>query len=149
MEVQLFANSSRICEKLDLPEYPLEKRIELEQEILDMAISDHPLRMFAKELSGRRFVISNQLHRHVGRRVTVAGWLVTMRRAVTTKREYMKFVTLEDRFGTMEVILFPETYRRFGHVLRSYGPYIVRGKVEQNHRALGITADWITDALRL
>ena len=149
VEVQLFANSSRICEKLDLPEYPLEKRIELEQEILDMAISDHPLRMFAKELSGRRFVISNQLHRHVGRRVTVAGWLVTMRRAVTTKREYMKFVTLEDRFGTMEVILFPETYRRFGHVLRSYGPYIVRGKVEQNHRALGITADWITDALRL
>jgi hypothetical protein len=27
--------------------------------------------------------------------------------------------------------------------LRSYGPYLVRGRVEQNHRAIGITADWL------
>ena len=52
---------------------------------------------------------SNQLHLHAGKVVTVAGWLVTMRRAVTKNQEYMKFMTIEDRFGTMEVTLFPDT----------------------------------------
>ena len=135
--------SSESALRTRLTEYPVEKRIQLEQEILNLAVTDHPLRIFEKELSERRLVKSNQLDRHVGRSVTVAGWLVTMRRAVTTRREYMKFVTLEDRFGTMEVILFPDIYRRFGDRLRTYGPYLVRGRVEQNHHAVGITAEWV------
>ncbi len=126
-----------------LPEYPVEERIRLEQETLDLSVSDHPLRMFSSELAERDLARSDQLPAKVGRNVTVAGWLVTMRRAVTKDRQYMKFLTLEDRFGTMEVILFPQTYRRFGHLIRSYGPYLVRGRVEQNHRAIGITADWL------
>lgn len=126
-----------------LPEYSLEERIRLEQEILDLSVSDHPLRMFSRELAERDLATSDQLARKVGRSVTVAGWLVTLRRAVTKNREYMQFLTLEDRFGTMEVILFPRTYRRFGHLIRSYGPYLVRGRVEQNHRSIGITAEWL------
>lgn len=126
-----------------LPEYPVEERIRLEQEALDLSVSDHPLRMFSRELAERDLARSDQLSAKVGRSVTIAGWLVTMRRAVTRDRQYMKFLTLEDRFGTMEVILFPQTYRRFGHLIRSYGPYLVRGRVEQNHRAIGITADWL------
>ncbi len=126
-----------------LPEYPIAERIRLEQEILNLSVSDHPLRMFSRELAERDLARSDQLPGKVGRNVTVAGWLVTMRRAVTKDRQYMKFLTLEDRFGTMEVILFPQTYRRFGHLIRTYGPYLVRGRVEQNHRAIGITADWL------
>jgi len=126
-----------------LTEYPIEERIRLEQETLGLSVSDHPLRMFSRELAERDLARSDQLPAHVGRSVTVAGWLVTMRRAVTKDRQYMKFLTLEDRFGTMEVILFPQAYRRFGHLIRTYGPYLVRGRVEQNHRAIGITADWL------
>ena len=126
-----------------LPEYSEEKRIGFEQEILGLAVTDHPLRIFERELCERRLVRSSHLGRHVGRRVTVVGWLVAMRRAVTTRCKTMKFVTLEDRFGTMEVTLFPETYCRFGDRLRTYGPYLVRGRVEQHHRALGITAEWV------
>ena len=126
-----------------LPEYSIGERIRLEQEILDLAITGHPLRMFSRELAERGLATSDQLPRNVGRSVTVAGWLVAMRRAVTRKQEYMKFLTLEDQFGTMEVILFPDTYRRFGHLLCSYGPYLVRGRIEQNHRSIGITAEWL------
>jgi DNA polymerase III alpha subunit len=99
--------------------------------------------MFEKEMAGREVVASNDLHRHVGRSVTIAGWLVTMRRAVTKNLDYMKFLTLEDRFGTMEVILFPKTYRRFGARIRTHGPYLVRGRVERNHLSIGITAEWV------
>jgi len=128
-----------------LRDYPVAELIRLENDILGLTVTDHPLGMFESELSGREFVRSTQLDLYVGRRVTVAGWLVTMRRAVTARQEYMKFVTLEDRFGTMEIILFPEVYRRFGARLRSYGPYIVRGRVERNHRAVGITAEWFLE----
>jgi DNA-directed DNA polymerase III PolC len=127
-----------------LAEYPVERLIELEQEVLDLAVTDHPLRIFEAELGRRKVVPSNELELNVGRRVTVAGWLVTMRRAVTKDRQYMKFVTLEDRVGTMEVVLFPDVYRRFGGLIRSYGPYLVRGRVELNHRSVGLTAEWVS-----
>ena len=84
-----------------------------------------------------------QLRGDAGKNATVAGWLVTMRRAVTKNQEYMKFMTIEDRFGTMEVTLFPDTYQKYGHLLSTYGPYIVNARVETEHRALTLTANWV------
>jgi len=124
-------------------DYSREKKIELEQEILDLTVSDHPLALYEKELSGRRFVPADRLAEYAGRRVTVAGWLVTMRRAVTKNHDYMKFLTIEDLSGTMEIVLFPDTYQKFGHLISSYGPYVVRGRVECPHHAVTITAEWI------
>ncbi len=134
---------ARLAAPPPLPEYPVERIIALEQDALDLTVTDHPLRMFEARLAGRAFVPSDQLERNVGRRVTVLGWLVTMRRAVTKDRRTMKFVTLEDRAGTIEVSLFPESYRRFGGVIRGYGPYFVRGRVEGNRRSIGLTAEWV------
>ena len=127
----------------DLPEFSIEKRIALEQEVLDLAVTAHPLSLYEPQIAERRFVPSNRLEEHVGRDVTVVGWLVTTRRAVTRKHEYMKFLTLEDRFGTMEVVLFPDAYRQFGQRVTDSGPYVVRGRVEANHRSVGITAAWV------
>jgi DNA polymerase III alpha subunit len=42
----------------------------------------------------------------------------------------MKFLTIEDRFGLCEVVLFSEAYARFGHLIRTHGPYIITGKVQ-------------------
>ena len=126
-----------------IADYSQEKKLELEQHLLQLAVSAHPLTPYEKQIRGLRVVSTSRLRGHVGRQVTIVGWLVTMRRAVTKNHEYMKFMTLEDRHGIVEIVLFPKTYQRFGHLLYSFGPYVVRGRVEAQHGAVTLTAQWV------
>ena len=59
------------------------------------------------------------------------------------KNELMKFMTLEDTTATFEVTLFPRVYKRFGHLLHDRGPYIIRGRVEQEGNCHTVTALWV------
>ncbi len=127
-----------------IADYSPAQKLAHEQHILQLAVTDHPLAAYEEKLKDLDLTPSHQLRRCAGKIVTVAGWLVTMRRAVTKNREYMKFMTIEDRFGTMEVTLFPDTYQKYGHLLCTYGPYVVNALVETEHGALTLTANWIT-----
>jgi DNA polymerase III alpha subunit len=101
-----------------------------QMEMLDFAVSDHPLFLFEEHIDWNTIVTSKQLEQHPNKRVRVCGWLVTSRRVGTSSRRYMKFLTLEDRFGLCEIVLFPEVYERYGHLVRTHGPYIITGKVQ-------------------
>jgi DNA polymerase III alpha subunit len=48
----------------------------------------------------------------------------------TTRQESMSFVTLEDDTALVETVWFPETYQRYGHLLRSNQPLLVTGLVD-------------------
>jgi len=124
-----------------LPDYTPEDKLKLEQELLGLTVSDHPLAPYEDALKRYSPIPAGTLDRYAGRRVTVAGWLVTMRRAVTRKQEYMKFVTLEDRTGMVEAVLFPDTYQKYGHLFGTYGPYIIHGTVENHHGSCALTAE--------
>ncbi|HON65997.1 MAG TPA: hypothetical protein PLS23_05820, partial [Phycisphaerae bacterium] len=63
-----------------------------------------------------RYVPINELDRYHGQRVTVCGIMVADRINLTTGGDLMKFVSLADRTGAVEAFLFPDTYRRFGHL---------------------------------
>ena len=44
----------------------------------------------------------------------------------------MKFVTLEDREGLVEAVLFDKAYKQNVHLFKGYrmtGPYVVKGSV--------------------
>jgi DNA polymerase III alpha subunit len=83
------------------------------------------------------------MKRFAGRMVTLVGWLVSSKRTRTVKNEFMKFLMLEDRTASFEVTLFPKVYRQFGILLRDRGPYLVRGRVEQDGLCFTITAHWL------
>ncbi|MHB2156496.1 hypothetical protein ACX8XN_19150 [Calditrichota bacterium GD2] len=40
----------------------------------------------------------------------------------------MKFITLEDREVLCEAVLFAENCKKYGHLLKSHGPYVVKGR---------------------
>ena len=71
-----------------------------------------------------------QIENYKNKKVQVCGWLVTSRRVRTSNNQYMKFLTIEDRFGICEAVIFSEAYARFGHLIRTHGPYIITGKVQ-------------------
>jgi DNA-directed DNA polymerase III PolC len=124
-----------------LPGYTLEERILLEREILGLAISGHPLSLYGERLSRYRPVGSAMLDAYVGEKVVVAGWPVGARLPRTRTGEWMAFLSLEDLDGPIEVVLFPETFRRCGSVLGLECPYLVQGQVQEQEGEIVVVAE--------
>ena len=69
----------------------------------------------------------------------MAGMLTTAKPVHTLKDEPMEFATFDDGDGLIETVLFPAVYRERGHVLFDQGPFIFRGKVEQEFGVITVT----------
>ncbi len=82
--------------------------------------------------------LKNLAHKYV----RVCGLMVADRINRTTSGELMKFVTLADKSGFVECFLFPDTYRRFGHLTQAHPVLEATGTVEpfdnQNGLALQV-----------
>jgi len=125
----------------ELPEFSLCRRIEFEQQHLEMTPSAHPLVCYREALAGERVTSAAEVPAHVGKQVRVAGLLVASRRARTKENLFMEFVTLEDETGMVEVTLFPVTYQKYGHLVTSRGPFLIEGRVEDQFGALTISVE--------
>jgi len=129
-----------------LSEYPFERRLALELEILDLTVSAHPLALFADRVARLRekrpTVRSIDLAAHVGETVYTVGWYVTGKLTTTQeKKELMEFVTFSDEWGKFEVTLFPKAFQRLGLELRrGKGPFLIRGRVESELGIPGLVA---------
>ena len=119
------------------PYAPME-RIGHEIEVLEMAVTDHPLRLLREEARRRGCVSTAEAARLSGRRVRVAGLVAATRKVRTKKGDLMQFVTIEDEQDLLEATLFPAASRSFSGILRSLGPYIFEGKLEEDRRALNL-----------
>jgi DNA polymerase III alpha subunit len=93
----------------------VESQFRWEHELLGFPVSCHPLDYFAPSADWSRYVPAAAINRYMDRQVEVCG-LVVAERHHTTDRGTMKFLTLADRTGFLEVSLFAEAYRRFGHL---------------------------------
>jgi DNA polymerase III alpha subunit len=80
---------------------------------------------------------------YLGKEVEVCGLIVT-ERVHTTDRGAMKFLTLADYEGFVEVALFADTYRNYGH-LTTQPVVAVRAVVDafENRRGYVLRADCV------
>jgi DNA-directed DNA polymerase III PolC len=90
-----------------------------EAELLGFPVSAHPLDVYAPGMAWSQYTPACELLAHperfFGRTVHIAGMIVADR-LHPTERGTMKFITLADPTGFMEVSLFPETYQQYGHL---------------------------------
>ena len=125
-----------------IPDYPEAEKLRQEMEILHLTATRHPLGMLRDFLARRGVVPAADLSGWAGRRVKVAGLLVTTKTAQVRKSgELMKFLTLEDETALYEVTLFPRVYAHYGSLLITKGPYLVCGRVEDDNGAISVTAE--------
>jgi DNA polymerase III alpha subunit len=101
----------------------------------------HPITLFKAAIEKHNVVKVKDLRRHVGKRVRVAGWLITGKVVSTKKGEPMEFLTFEDETGLVETTFFPRTYARFCHMLNREQPYILEGLLEEDFGAITLTVD--------
>ena len=124
-----------------LPPSTLRERLRRQYGVLGFLVDRHPIELFAPAFKGRSLVKARDLGRHVGRRVNLAGWLITGKAVATNKQEPMEFLTFEDETGLVEATFFPEAFRRYHMMLDKNRPYVLRGLVEENFGALTLTVD--------
>jgi DNA polymerase III subunit alpha len=125
----------------NLSDYTIDEKIQREMETLDMAVSAHPMSVFQRRAQKLGVITAAEVGHFIDHRVKLAGWLTTTRRHTTAKKEPMRFITLEDLTDTVEVVMFPKTYRKWGHIVRSLGPYLVEGRVDNDHGHVTVVAD--------
>jgi DNA polymerase III alpha subunit len=113
-------------------DWTLEQKMAAQQELLGVSLEAHPLELVAEKITAAGSVSSLDALERIGQRVTVAGVRQTSRRSRTAKGDLMMFLTLEDLSGALDVVLFPDVYRRARDVLSSSLPVFVTGVMEMD-----------------
>ncbi len=133
-QLMLFDASDRIDDTIELVE-PLyaNKREELlwERDLIGLYVSDHPLSPYQKNLAERVTHFSHQLAEVSEKEaVTVAGMVNRFRQHQTKKGNNMGFVTLEDLYGRMDLVIFPQTWEKVHHLLDVDRVILAEGRVD-------------------
>ena len=68
-----------------------------------------------------------------------------MKEKVTKKGDRMAFVTLEDLYGFVEVIVFADVYKEASSLLNSEKPILVKGEIDRNETSSKLIAKDIID----
>lgn len=134
------SNNKDVVEKDELPNIPeLTKKeiLNLEKEILGIYVSGHPLDEFSESL--KKFTSNTTLDfiKNEGQeienikdnqKVILGGIINTVTLKFTKTNKQMAFLTLEDIYGTIEVILFPEVFHKYSKYLQEDNVVLIEGK---------------------
>ena len=125
----------------DIKEFPKKVLLSMEKETVGVYISGHPLMEYKdilenfistldiqqSALEEETMMASNGLKD--GSKVKVGGIIVDHKPKSTKNNNMMAFVTLEDLYGTIEVIVFPATYKKYSRLLENDSTVIIEGKL--------------------
>ena len=120
-------------------EYEERERLNLEKEVLGMYVSGHPLSQYKEELERKTSIDNGKLNSlkedeeaffSLDDREVIMGGMVVNKTIKTTKRnDIMAFIELEDLYGTIEVIVFPQILQRYNAILNEDSIIYVKGRL--------------------
>lgn len=121
----------------DVEEYKKEVKLGFEKEVLGIYLSGHPLEEYEakwrKNISAvtSDFLLdeeSGEVKIKDNQAVTVGGMITEKTIKYTKNNKTMAFLTVEDLFGTVEVIVFPKDYEKYHHLLNEDEKVFVKGR---------------------
>jgi DNA polymerase III alpha subunit len=104
----------------------------------ELDVTGIPFCMHPAVLLPNRYVPADRLRGFLGKKVTVAGFVATARRARTSDNRVMGFVTLEDARGLIEVSFFPDKLALYRTICSYGGPVWVSGRVVEHLSSLSV-----------
>ncbi|MBI3475796.1 MAG: DNA polymerase III subunit alpha [Acidobacteria bacterium] len=118
----------------DTPDWDEHTRLAAEKEILGFFITGHPLEKYKDKLSDLNALSTediNAMKRSTGKdeNITTAGLITNLRVAKSKRGELWAQGGLEDMFGKVELLIFPESFRKLGEKSKLEVPVLIRGGV--------------------
>ena len=122
----------------DVEEYSKEELLAFEKEVLGIYISGHPLEEYEQVWSenishtSKDFIPATEGGKPLvkdNESVIIGGMIVDKQIKTTRKNDLMAFLSVEDLYGTVEVIVFPKDFERCKQYLNLDGKVFIRGRV--------------------
>jgi DNA polymerase-3 subunit alpha len=121
---------------LEVPTEDSDTRQQLawERELLGIYLSQHPLEAFEHLLAEQAVAIPELQVEHDNKTVSVGGSIADIREITTKNGQKMAFIKLADRFGEVELVLFPGIYQQTTGIWERDRVILAKGKVSAKDR---------------
>ena len=129
-------------EYIELPEYDYKEFLSIEKEMLGIYISGHPLENYKKLISEKTDFNSLIVQKFYNQEnddgediiednkmVKIAGIITAVKKKYTKNNKIMAFVTIEDLYGSLEMVVFDSAYSRFSNLLYDENIILVNARV--------------------
>ncbi len=118
----------------DTPDWDEHIRLANEKEILGFFITGHPLEKYRDKLEDLRALSTEEISSmksSTGKdeNITTAGIITSIRVLKSKRGDFYAQGTLEDMAGSVEMLVFPEAYRKLQDKVKLEVPVLVRGGV--------------------
>jgi DNA polymerase-3 subunit alpha len=123
-----------ITPDIPLGEWEKTTLLAFEREMLGLYVSDHPLHGLEQVLaSGTDTTLAQVItgERSDGQIVTVGGIVAGIQRKTTKQGSLWAIINLEDLEGSVEVMVFPQTYNAVATLIAEDAVLFVRGRVDR------------------
>jgi DNA polymerase-3 subunit alpha len=125
-----------------VPEVGRRERLAWEKEAIGVFLSDHPFIDAARFFDHPKYTVTSAISAEIAeKQITMAGIVAAVRRITTRKGDTMVVATLEDLYGSMEVVGFPRTFQETADLWQEDAILIVQGKVDARDDRLQIIAE--------
>lgn len=118
-------------------EYEERELLDMEKEMLGIYISGHPLAKLRDRIKANTNINTLQMinikeendYSKDGRQVKYAGIITSIKKKYTKNNTIMAFVTVEDLYGSTEIIVFDSCYNRSSNVLLVDNIVLIDGRL--------------------
>ena len=120
-------------------EYSKEMLLAFEKEVLGIYVSGHPLEeqeaLWKKHITNTTSDFlwdeeTNNIRVQDGAKVTIGGMITDKKIKYTKNNQVMSFLTVEDLVGSIEAVVFPKVYDRYGSKLAEEAKIFLTGRVQ-------------------
>lgn len=136
-----------VADPVNLPSQTHAEAVSMEFAVTGLSTGAHPMAFYRDHLARRGILNSSQLNHHPpGGKVWTAGLVVVHQAPPTAKGHH--FITLEDEFGFINVVVRPHIDVRYGRLWRETPLLIVEGNVQKQGRVTNLVATKVSTLAR-
>lgn len=144
---------------MEMDEFSEKELLSMEKEMLGIYISGHPLEKYRKQLDEVTNFNTAQIEETMeqmtagekcdlqdGQSVKLAGVITKIKKKFTKSNKVMAFVTIEDLYGTCELIVFESCYNKCSNLLIEESLILCEGRISiRDENDITIIANQITE----
>lgn len=117
------------------------EKLKWEKEYLGLYVSSHPLQGLKKYFSKKAHLIEKLSKKDIGKKIAIGGLITQYRKIFTKSGTYMASFIIEDPSGKFDVIVFPKSYQKYGHMFEEDEMIIMNGKISDRRGQVQFVCD--------